>query len=443
MTSVLLDTSISTLLGSLAGIVVGIFPGVGPLQFLMIAWPLFQDWSALQIICFYIGLVTVSQYVDIIPSVFFGVAGESGAIPAAKEGPHLVQRGLAMSAIRQSAIGRTVGCVVAMLVTWQILTVILSNPGYFSVKVQVMLFALAVIGIVASGHNRSWINAVMALAGYLVGMIGFNFYLNSNFLTFGRSELVDGVPIMPLVIGAYAIPTILTQMAGIRRFDAANIDCYQRHIPIDPAPMARGTLIGYFTGMIPGLSYILSSTAAYSLEKWLHKFRGTYRPGDPAVTVASETANSVGAFSTLLPLLLFGIPITASESLVFNAMLDKSAVFSQGQFLQNNLYLLLLAMTIALIIGFIVSWPLAKLIARALTHVRWGWLSGALIVALIALVLGMAQQENLLALYAVVLVLAVSMGVVLRNFDTLPFVFGFLMQNSIESAFFTFWRIYL
>lgn len=435
----------ATVAGAFAGLAIGVIPGMATMHFLFLFWIVLQDWSPISIMAFYIAIITVSQYVDIIPSVFFGVPGETGAIPAAKVGPALVSTGHAMHVIRVSAIGRAMGTLVLALISIWVIGMLMSYPQFFSNRVMIVLFVLAVIGVIISGNNHWSINLLLGLMGFGLGLIGFNHHSNTNILTFGWPDISDGIPLMPLIIGIYAIPTLWTHVSGMPPFDANTIFKQQKTLPIHPhvPTIARSSVIGYVAGLIPGLSYVLSSTAAYTFEKWWHR-----KSPDPDLArahsiVASETGNSVGAFSTLIPLLLFGIPITGSEALIFNLMAEQGAVFDQGQFLSDHLPWLMLVLAMSVCFALVTSWPLATHIAKALARIDWKWLAAAIIAMLIAVTIWTAIQFNLVELYLSVLTVSIIIGTILRHTDTLPLVFVFLMQDSMESAFMNFIRIYL
>ncbi len=431
--------------GSLSGLLIGIIPGMATMHFLFLFWMILQDWPAVSIMAFYISIITVSQYVDIIPSVFFGVPGETGAIPAAREGPKLMSHGMGLHTIKACAIGRATGTLIMGLFTVWVISLLMSFPGFFSNRVMVGLFVLAILGVVISGSNRWYINIMLGVIGFGVGMIGFNHHTNHNILTFGVVDLTDGIPLMPLVIGIYAIPTLWMHVSGMAPFRTSTIMDQQREMPMKShlPVIGRSSVIGYIAGLVPGLSYVLSSTAAYTFEKWWQRNNVDAEQARVHQVVASETGNSVGAFSTLIPLLLFGIPITGSEALIFNLMAEQGAVFDQGRFLITFLPWLLLALFLSMSVALLVSWPLSRRIASFLSKVNWRWLAVSIIVLLIAITCWTAYNMNLVALYLSVLLIAVGVGFVLKSTDTLPLVFVFLMQDSMESAFFNFIRIFL
>ena len=108
----------STLYGSLLGVCVGIIPGIAPAHLMSIMFMALFYMSPVELACFYIAILTVSQYVDSIPAVYFGVPGETSAIPASYEGVHLRQQGLGSQAIRLTAIGRLVAGAVGIVLCW-------------------------------------------------------------------------------------------------------------------------------------------------------------------------------------------------------------------------------------------------------------------------------------------------------------------------------------
>jgi TctA family transporter len=176
----------------------------------------------------------------------------------------------------------------------------------------------------------------------------------------------------------------------------------------------------------------LSSNASYSLEKWIH--RKQYQPGNSQACVACETGNSVGAYSTLIPLLFFGVPITISESLIYDLMLNAGVIFQQGQFLTNNIWTITVAFLLCSLIAMLCSWPLAKFFLSMFNILNTRALYLVAIMMCVATVGVIGWNENRLLTYLISFVLLLIPGLYLKQKDTLPLIFVFIMQNSIEST---------
>ena len=140
-------------LGIFLGTITGIIPGVSIIQSLAIIYLLIQHWSPLELMLFYMCLVTVSQYVDSIPSIYLGVPGESGALPTAYESTYIKSTNAQYQAIKWAAIGRTVGCVLAVVATMFLLDKLSTMTVLFSARVQAFMLLLAIIGLMFTSNN--------------------------------------------------------------------------------------------------------------------------------------------------------------------------------------------------------------------------------------------------------------------------------------------------
>lgn len=431
--------------GIIAGLFTGLVPSLGTFPVLCLLYVFMIGWNPLELMVFYLALLTVSQYVDAIPAVYLGVPGEISAIPTAHEGKYILDGETKRNLLKWSAVSRTVACLAAVLLTWMLLTSISKFSVLFSVRVQIVLFALALLGILLTGQNRWYTNTALMLLGYVLGLVGYNWYLGHNVLTFGWSELQDGFPIAPMAMGLYVIPSLWKFVSGKQSFSQPLLDnsyiAKKQTLETPMATTARSGVIGYLLGLIPGTSFVLAGNASYNFEKWIRQRKEKYQPGDVNTAVACETGNQTGAFSSLIPLLYFGIPITAGESLIFDLMLQSGAIFQSGSFLIDNWFPLISAFIMVVTASVALSWPLAKYCLIFFQSLDARKLLTAMIIFCILTTLYQGYTTNSLALYSTTLLVAGSIGFLIRNFDVLPTLFVLILQNSIETAVVDFFKV--
>jgi putative tricarboxylic transport membrane protein len=444
---VITEVITSTLYGSLLGVCVGIIPGIAPAHLMSIMFMALFYMSPVELACFYIAILTVSQYVDSIPAVYFGVPGETSAIPASYEGVHLRQQGLGEQAIRLTAIGRLIAGAVGIVLCWISLQFIQQNTWFFSVKTQVVLLSLALVGVFLSSASNK-IKTVLGMSlGYLLGMIGYNFNLGGGFMTFGIVDLTDGIPLICAMLGLYVVPSLIEELKKSRQHSRMIMieSAEEKTVQLKPhlTNMAQSSVIGWLVGLLPGLSYVLSSTVAYNWQKKKQMKSNTYTPGNLPSIVSAETANTAGAISTLIPLMVFGIPITWSESIIYNLMVMNHADFSQGRFLDINLHFLALALAISSVIGLIVCWPLSRYVSKILNLLNLKMLWSTILCISIVVIGYAGWYHDQVILYASTFFVCLLIGVFIRGrVDALPVVFTFLMQSSIETSVFAVRQLY-
>jgi putative tricarboxylic transport membrane protein len=396
-------------------------------------------WNPLHLIIFYVAYITISNFVDTIPSLYFGVPGEVSAIPASKESNSLAQAGLIQHAIKLTALGRVLGSAIALGASYFIINWLLSFPEIFASRWQITFYIITVVCIALAGTNRWWENAAFMLAGFVLSAVGYNYYTQKTYFTGGWVDLYSGLPLLPFLIGIYVIPHLLKNLKIKSSNNKIHTVEHHNHYV---GPMIRGSVIGFILGLVPGMSYIMGSSAAYTSEKWLQKHRPSKQNPNLASVVASETASNAGSLSVLIPLLLFGIPIIASEAIIYDLMIDSGAIFTLGSFLINNYVILAAWFMAACAVGLTLSWPLATLgrtVAQKLLDKRFIWA----LIAVIVLGLGVeAVSSQKLLLYLSTLVVSLIAGFALRNKDVMPMVFVFVLGASMQSIVYNLIQLY-
>jgi putative tricarboxylic transport membrane protein len=427
------------LAGCIAGMATGIVPGLGPAHLLAILYTWMVGWNPLHLMIFYVAYITISNFVDTIPSLYFGVPGEVSAIPASKESGNLAQAGLTQHAIQLTALGRLLGSVIALGASYFIISWLLSFPQIFASRWQITFYIVTIICIALSATNRWWENAGLMLAGFVLSAVGYNYYTQKTYFTGGWVDLYTGIPLLPFLIGIYVIPQLLKNLEIKQtRVKTHIVDHHRRYF----GPMLRGSVIGYILGLVPGMSYIMGSSAAYTSEKWLQQRRPTEQNSNLASVIASETASNAGSMSVLIPLLLFGIPIIASEAIIYDLMVDSGAIFTLGSFLINNYVILASWFMVACVLGVVLSWPLATLgrsVAEKLLDKKFIW---SLVILIVASLFVEAWTSQKLFLYLLTLIVSLIVGFALRNKDVMPMVFVFVLGASMQSVIYNLIQLY-
>ena len=303
----------ATIIGILLGIISGLIPGVGNFVLMLLAWPFLSAFGIMELLMLYAAMASISQYIGSIPAIVYGIPGESSSYPAVTESKRLVSVEQVSQAISGSAFGSAAGSmiVVGLCYTFADYTDIIRY--FYNTKILVGLLLLVILAMIFTVNNRKIVNALLILTGLGLGLIGYNSYLGINFATFDNTYLYAGLPMPVVLICLFAIPQMLHHMQQNTKKTAEQKYNLGKVYLLNPLMLAGGTLIGFFGGLVPGLTTVFSSMAAYNVSTWFTK--------DPVKRiVVSETANNAGAFSMLLPLLIFGVPLIGSEAILLFLM---------------------------------------------------------------------------------------------------------------------------
>jgi len=440
-----MEELIAVSLGLLAGTVTGIVPGAGVTVAMVIAMPMLMGFDVTQLLLFYMALASMVQFTGTIPAVFLGVPGETNSLPAVIEGTKFNRRMMSQLAIGVSAVGSVLGSVIAVALTFLLLSFLIGHVSvFFSNNTKFYLYIFVIVFcLLVYNRGRILINITLCLIGFGLSLPGESDISSDIRYTMGMEDLQFGVPLMPVLIGFLIVPTLYKiyndhQKAKLfKGKDVAFKKVLVYFVRCLPSSM-RGSVIGYLCGFVPGVNTILATNTSYSVEKRLN-------PNSPGrQLVASETANNSGQFASMLPLLLIGIPITGSEVILYSLLVD--AGWSPFQFdnVANNADMIFRDIVpwfvFANLVGLLVAWPFAKQILRLFTTSK-KYVIISLAIFMIGLNTYLGIQDYRTVLYTICLIVFGCAGLLIRKHEPIPLIFMFMLGNDIEAVFFRQWLI--
>jgi len=426
--------------GVMAGTLAGLLPGIGNTFVMIIVFPLFLGVdNPVNIIIFYVACLSLSQYSGSITSTVFSVPGEISSLPAVREGHKLYRRGQGSLSLSGCALGSFVGSFIAvgfvLLVgkSLQNFTFLYSTVFLSYVLIIVCLFMLV------GKYNHWFMTLILGALGYFLAMLGTGALDVYTSITFGFDSLLYGVPLFSVIVWTFVFPQILQYWSTRVELNPDLIKQQDvnpfKHLGIffkNGMSCVRGSVIGFFLGLTPYLTTVISSNTAYAVEKWLRKKKGTYRnDGDYGSLVASETANNSAALSSLLPLLVIGIPITSSEAVLLELTSANGFIFYVEEF--YSLFIIVaMALVVINFLGLMISWPLAKYF-YIFYYVDIKFIYKLVLIFCILMTLYLGWRDHILVYYVIISTILAGIGYLLRNYNTLPLIFLFMMQDGIEA----------
>ena len=415
------------LVGVGLGLISGLIPGVGNFVLMLLIWPFLSVFGIVDLLIMYASMAAISQYIGSIPAIVYGIPGESSSYPAVAESRNLTSISQVSQAISGSAFGSVVGSLTVVGLCYAFVEYTDLIKHFYNTKILVGLLLLVTLVMIFTVNNRWWINLTLILSGIGLGMIGYNSYLNINFATFGNMHLYAGLPMPVVLICLFAIPQMMHHWdTEINKSINKTYELGRLYI-LNPVALFGSTLIGFFGGLIPGLTTVFSSTAAYNASMLFTK--------DPVKRiVVSETANNAGAFSMLLPLLIFGVPLIGSEAILLFLMEQKGFNLVQFKF-SDFLPELALGLVLVNAVGFMMAWPLSKMVP-SFYRFNIKKIISLLIIALFFVTLYTGYMNYSMAYYLICFAILAPIGVLLRNVDTLPLVFAFIIHNKLIDGLF-------
>lgn len=425
------------LLGILSGVVAGLLPGVGVFVTMLSLYPFLIDLSIIDLTVFYIALVSTTQYIGSVTATYLGIPGESSSLPAVIEGNSLHKKGFGSLAISGAALGSLLGAFLTLGLITLFSFLLPHLYSFYNTYIQFIIFSGIIIYLIFSSKSGWFIALLLSiLAFYLrsIGCVEINRKSDICNMPIDNVDLTTGLPVLSVVCAVYVFPQLLKVYKPDKSNNEQNYALlyHIKYFLQNVSSSIRGTITGFFLGFTPGSSNTLSSNTAYRNEVLIQTKKKKYEEGNYNALIAAESANNAAAFTTLLPLFIIGIPISASELLFYDMIMLKGLIFSQHFDVSFFMTHIATSLVIINLLAFMIAWPLSKF-AKYLYYVPQ-ILTNILVFILLCYAVYQLGSSSLQELYYLtVFLLFLPVGFLFRNIDTLPFVFVFLLQDRIYS----------
>ena len=317
--------------GLILGVFIGALPGLGSSQTCALMLPLTLGMSMEGALIFFTAIYSGSQFGGAIPSIVINVPGTSAAVATAMEGYPMTQQGKADFALGLSTGASSFGGMFAALAAIFVVKP-LSQFALLFKSPEMLLVALVGIIIIASvsGNGRQLKKGLLAgFVGLLIGAMSADPVRGRARLDFGFFELYDSFPLIPPLVGIFALNSLLelvgTQqvapdgMKDIGRFKAVMKGVWATFT--HPFILIWSSVIGFFIGVVPGPGIDTAAWMAYSQAKAWCKKPEMFGKGHPAGIIAPEAANNGCTGGALLPTLTLGIPGGATTAIMLAAII--------------------------------------------------------------------------------------------------------------------------
>jgi putative tricarboxylic transport membrane protein len=306
------------------GLIVGLLPGVGSSYIMLTSLPLLYLLPPELCIIYYAVATQSSQFSGSVSAINFGIIGELTSYPALSERNYILQHNLQTTALKFTALGSVLACVVSVLLLYPMLawfqtqSLIMRTDFIFFITTMIIVFCIFY------KKNTPWINMLLIVAGLIISQIGLQStgFSESKFLTFDQPFLYGGIPMISVLAGLIAVPLITRHRDW--QVNSSNIHIHYTKDQLTRFPLLsslRGNASGMIAGLIPAIGTQLGSNLAWAIEKKLY-------PNDNHQSVmarltAAESANNSSQITVLIPLLMLGIAIVPSEMILLSVIETK------------------------------------------------------------------------------------------------------------------------
>ena len=320
------DVLLYAFLGCLVGTLVGLLPGVGPLGGISLLLPVTFGLNATSAIVLLAGIYYGAMYGGSTTSILMRIPGEAASVMTCVDGYAMTQKGRAGAALAIAAVGSfvagTLSVVALMLIAPPLAEFALrfGPPENFAL----MVLGLLVLAYMSSGPMTR--SLTMAALGLMLGMVGMDTMTGLFRFDYGLAELGDGIGIVPVAVGLFGISEILVSASRgggtvVRAPRLRELLPTRQEWRASAGPIGRGTVLGFFIGIIPGPGHIISSFVSYSVERRLSKHPERFGQGAIEGVAGPESANNSATSGAFVPMLALGLPSGAVPAIMLAAMM--------------------------------------------------------------------------------------------------------------------------
>jgi putative tricarboxylic transport membrane protein len=428
------------LVGVTLGTAIGVLPGLGPALTIALLLPLTYKVDATAAFILFAGIYYGAMYGGSTTSILLNTPGETATIVTALEGNKMARRGRAGAALATAAIGSfvagTIGTVGITFLAEPVVNFALRfGPAeYFSLMVLAFVTVSAVLG-------SSAIRGLTSLAvGIFLGLIGIDLQTGQARFTFGLLELLDGINVIVVAVGLFAVGETL-YLACFRKKADGEVLAVKDSLWMTREdwarswkPWLRGSAIGFPIGALPAGGAEVPTFLSYFVEKRLSPKPEEFGHGAIEGVAGPEAANNASAAGVLVPMLALGLPTSATAAIMLSAF--QSYGITPGPLLLQQqpalVWGLIASLYIANVMLLALNLPLVGLWARMLRIPEPLLYGGILVFATIG-TYGISQSPvDLILLYAIGI-----MGLFMRIYDfpTAPVIIGMILGPLAEQEF--------
>ena len=432
------DTYLYIIAGLAAGMFVGAMPGLTTVLALAVLLPVSFKVEPMLGIPFLIGIAKGGIYGGSIPAILVGIPGTGASIATCFDGPSLTRKGQARKALEMALYASVAGDTISDIITialigfFAALVLLIGPPEVFAI---IFLSLVLIAGVSGQSGLKG---AIAAFLGLGLGFIGTDATTGATRMTFGLEALSGGIPLIPLIIGVFAVPEILLAVESkAPRFVSGRVDFSRagerlrwHEFRASIRTILRSTAIGTWIGAVPGVGQVVAAFVGYSAAKRASKHPETFGKGDLDGIAGPEAANNAVNGPTMVPLLTLGIPGDNTTAIMLGAfvahgMRPGPQIFQeQGPLLYGLMITMVLSNILFLAVGYILLKPFAYAI-----QMKKAYLIPLIVILAFVGTLSTGDVSDL----GIMIVVGLAAYVLRKlEFDLAPLVIAFVLAEPIE-----------
>ena len=311
--------------GALVGTLIGVLPGLGPTATIAMLLPLTVGLDPVSAIIMISGIYYGASYGGSTTAILVNIPGEAQSVVTCIDGYKMAQQGRAGAAIGIAAIASfiagTLGAIAINFISMPLVefAIRFGPPEYFAI----LLAGFVVLLVLAKGSLVK--SLIMIITGLLLSTIGQDVITGQTRFTLNVPELTDGVGVVIIAMGVFGLGEVLANLEQLERRGVQAVPVRQlmpsgEEWRASGWPIARGSVVGFLIGLLPGGGATLASFVSYALEKRVSRTPERFGNGAIEGVAGPEAANNAGAAGSFIPLLTLGLPGNPVTAILLGAL---------------------------------------------------------------------------------------------------------------------------
>jgi len=309
-------------IGALIGTIVGTLPGLGPTATMALMLPFTLPYGATTGLIMMTGVWYGAMYGGSTTSILVNIPGEAASVVTCIDGYQMCRKGRAGAALALVAVGSFVAGTIGIL-GLQFFAPFLGNAALSFGPPEFLCFMILTFVLLSNLSADAPLKGTLMIAfGLFLSTVGVNPMDSYPRFTFGSETLMLGIDFLPIAMGLFGISEILTIAVAkyvkpqIEKIRLRDLYPSKEEVRRSINPMLRGSVLGFFVGLLPGPCTVISTFVSYSLEKRISKTPEEFGHGAVEGVVGPESANNSAVMGSMIPLLTLGLPFAAPSAIM-------------------------------------------------------------------------------------------------------------------------------
>lgn len=432
------------IIGCFAGTFIGMLPGLGPISAIALMIPITYGMDPSSGLILIAGVYYGAIFGGSTSSILINVPGVAGTVATSFDGFPMAKNGQAGKALAIAAYSSFSGGTIAAIF------LLFAAPALASVSLSFQssdYFALMVLGLTAvaafAGKGKFLKAAIMTIFGLMLATVGTDSDSGISRFTFGRMDLIDGISFLLLAMAAFALSEALMNVLENHKTTKAEEEALKREIgslkltreevkEIVPT-IARGSVLGFFIGVLPGAGATIALFLAYGMERSIASAKDKLKFGKGSLKglAAPESANNAACSGSFVPLLTLGIPGSGTTAIILGALISYGVQPGPTMYVDSPalFWSVIISMYIGNLVLLFLNLPMIPYIAKVLALPKQLLLPLIIFFSLAGVYL---VTFNVFDIYMMTLFAVVALFLRIIDFPMAPMILGFILGGMME-----------